>query len=1247
MGRGQQHRPRTNGTGSDTGSGTGTGATSGDTAVAAAPTLDAGAATLLGDYSEREATYLPDFFEVTGLARQADLAQDAGDVAGWYGSIDLLLEQTPDLDWFLPSHPGILQQLRWHGEDHPELTQVPEFREGYLRAYQFGLAAQQQRALIQWLMVPTKVHGETIGVLPKLPLDSLSYTEMVEGQAQALAPLLEAATEIRQTLAGAADASGARASSLATAVVAGPMGDFVPGSPEAEYLRVVVKHSQASAELRNRVTWLLGADDFDAYEGVFGTANANSLFEEFGRGEAAGLSTSTDQAAATLYSPGFDVNAENLAAKGKTGFTGFDSSKIPGPAEPEKDPNEKPLPKDISERGMERRQITLDPTGKFVVGQGTIGVEGGLTRKRTGVETKDGKDVVSKDGSSVGVDGSLTAGDQLSGHLGAKGKRSFGDGSTVAGNAKVGRDDKGGWSAEAGGSYEIKNEDGSGAAVGKTFGYDQEKGFKIGADASHTRKMDDGTSRTTGGNASISQDGSFAVGGRRNDELANGDKRGTAVNGSYDAASGEMGVSFKRSNTDKDDNDKGSFGGSFAVDGDGKDGKTGVKGSVSASKGGKSVAISGGRTVEVQKPVLKDGRWVVTYAVDTSASLSGGAEKKGKGSINGNIGGGATKGGSRSFATEAEANAFFAHPQIEGLPVGADDALAMAKGDSRSEGDHFEMGLGGTAQIGMVQVGAGYQHKDEHGETVTRGEGGRIQVEVANSKLDGIQGSLGAGGVSMGIGRSWASQSSWTVEFDLDRPEGRQAYDHWQRFKALPRVARGWRVIATAQGEAQTDTRTLGLLGIQVGSGHTVAHSEEHRDGHKFERDRGTDSMSVSIPLLGSYNRTHSLSMLQVDDKQSFYNVESTVKGSDLDDVQAGLGRSAMETEEGSQGSNKGTYRLQSAISESDMDRFIATAKRASSGDFIRAGGLHGDAGFDDLQSGLRAAGNDKDAQRRVMARWVADEGYEALTTLHAMTGGRIDGAYGGGSQLYVAIDGDPYMDGLKGQLDQEIRIKRWNDRLADGERGAAMATEIRRDLVFQREKSRHLETCGELPYRVYHQEYDRVRQNIVLLDQLLQRSLTADGAPDSGTELDDTRFLAFQRASATLSGARAACDKAYEWVYIKHEIDHRGAFVWAGKQAAKELTDERLAYDEAQGLYRDGLRARELAMVSESLSNRKLTPDTVTAATAMVIKARSEYLRSERFFREADEAYHQIHLRNLRRGPRSDYRGERFLPGQ
>jgi hypothetical protein len=207
--------------------------------------------------------------------------------------------------------------------------------------------------------------------------------------------------------------------------------------------------------------------------------------------------------------------------------------------------------------------------------------------------------------------------------------------------------------------------------------------------------------------------------------------------------------------------------------------------------------------------------------------------------------------------------------------------------------------------------------------------------------------------------------------------------------------------------------------------------------------------------------------------------------------------------------------------------------------------------------------------------------------------------------------------------------------------------TEIRKDILFQQAKAKHLEDYAELPHRIYEQEYDRIRANVALLESVLQRAMDSDGAqPGTASTLESPKFVAFRRATTNLSMARMSCDAALEVAYPRYIIEHKGAFSNNGRGREEDLPEEKTAYAEALAAYERGGVARNAAALAESLSNEPLDESTVAPLTAMVTKARSEYLRAARFYRQANDVWSDIGIRNAGKAYRAYY-GERVAPGE
>ncbi|HNC96017.1 MAG TPA: hypothetical protein PKW90_07825, partial [Myxococcota bacterium] len=436
--------------------------------------MDEGAETLLSDFTTFQADYADSFGRASTLVQKAHSAQDGGDIPGRQQAIAELRDEKKGilsaLDWFLPGY-GITFQLSTHLEENPSLAQVPAFRDGVLRVASFANIVKQQRSLLIPFLIPRTVHGKKVPEIPGIPLGDLNFSDAVEGQEQLLDPLFSAALELRRQVAGAGHLSGPAAAALATELASGPIADFEPGSGEFEYLYTVVQSSNASADVRLRLDWLLGRDDFSVYQGLYGPAMAMGSMIQTQADVAAGnpkaparfnspFDLGSDEDDGICYLPGMApkklsdifslktpaVNPQDKIAPGEVadraagkapGIREFDSSEMPEEEEEEEAPktsNGKP-----SDRGMGKVQTTTTREGKMVVGDGKVGGEASAKRV---VKQRSGA------GSSVGGGASLEAGEHLSGSANIAGKRTSKDGGTIGGSAQVGRDEEGNWNGK-------------------------------------------------------------------------------------------------------------------------------------------------------------------------------------------------------------------------------------------------------------------------------------------------------------------------------------------------------------------------------------------------------------------------------------------------------------------------------------------------------------------------------------------------------------------------------------------------------------------------------------------------------------------------------------------------------------------------------------------------------------------------------------------------------------------------------
>ena len=768
------------------------------------------------------------------------------------------------------------------------------------------------------------------------------------------------------------------------------------------------------------------------------------------------------------------------------------------------------------------------------------------------------------------------------------------------------------------------NHDGSGGGGFKEVG--MEDGNLVGSVGGDRTTVDaeTGTKTKTDGKITVDSAGNASASGGRTttDTDGNSDKR----SGSLAHKDGTTTAAIGRTRTDKDGNNQGSWSADASVTN--KQGEFGVKGGGSISKGPAKVHAHAGYHSKVDAPTeLPDGRFLVSYKRAISGDLGGsvGKTKGGKGaSIGANFSASNTESGSKIFKTVEEANAFYKTGDLGpiGMPS-SEDARKMQAGETRGSDTGGGMGINATGQYGMFEAGAGITAEQGKFENLTKGKGGILRVEVGSRALNGWEAHAGLAGVSMGGGSSTSERKSRTAEFDLDKPDGLAAYESWRKTGELPYSGAGWRLVGTHSGRSDTDTFKMGVLGLAMGSSSTVGHSDTNLDGHTQERDWGTDAMSISIPLLGSYSKSHSLQMLQIDNQRTLYNMETVVKGGDIDDVVSGMGRATGYNQHGREkGDSKGTYKIQSALSEPEMDRFINIMLKDKDG---RQAHYANQVDSSDLHDDLKSCGGSKDRQRRVLAKWVSEHGQDALRHLR-----NIGGKGQGGTDFFVEIPGDPYMKGMKHQLDQELRIDNWRRRLENGEGGAAMATEIRKDLHWQREKKDHLEDYPELPVNVFQREHARCDKNMTQLQVLMERSLS--GA--STTEGVNPQHAALLKMERQLSVARKEMFGNYRAAYRSRRIHNdrlAGAMSMGVTKSAKSKysSSEKEAYKRVETHWDLAELLSNRAHLAEQASTLDLSGDRLGPAITLTTRAKFATEQASKEYAEAEKIYREIYGRH------------------
>lgn len=1128
-----------------------------------------------------------------GMAGQALAAippiqafQEENDVAAWSGALWELGEgPVAELDAALV---GADHQLSLIERFFPQVAADPEF--GTLKAQVLASegTARFTTGMLLALLTPHRVRGASVAGLTPPPTEPLASPSSALAAVEARFTLMIQAAFDAEVLADTPlEPGGYGLESRAIELCAGPLGHFPVLGPEWNYVWESLRARKPPPALLARLHQLLGLGDGNVYTArtelggsgaawADGRPGATAPAQRPGTGGAAGPAGPRQAGRPSSGGP---------HAAPKIGTQGLDSTKVTHPkardwGEEEEAPKKTTPPKTAATN----EPATWRTKGKASSDAGKVG--GGVDVTRTRNPDTSGSDT------TVSVEGGANA-DRAYGTVGASTRIRSRDAATdhksgmdtdVGG--KVGTNDKGQVVAQGNVGIGVKRADGSEINWGKTVGTDG-NGLQVGQNVGHT---------TTG---------------------ANGDKRTRSGNAGYNTGTDELSVGGGVTTKDAKGEVRSSTTANAKVDLNSADGTQGASGTVGHQAGKVNVVATASWKQELKAPVQEGARWRVDYSESKAAGGSLGAKGKKAGGSAG-ITYTSAVAGTRYFKSKPEAERFWRDGDVPADLRSAADARKMNEGDSRTESSGTRADLAGNAQVGMFSVGGGVNFGSENFEKTRRGARGSLRVEVGAHVFDGWNASAGAGGVSLGYGESHTDSKSHTVEFDLDSEVGAWAYDYYQQKGKLPPSGRGWREVGTMKGTSDTRAKNLGLLGVAVGNSHTVSHEERMEDGDRIVDDSGVEGSSVSVPLLGSHNEKHGLYMQRINQGPAFYQSETEVTSSDVDDIKRSINRGTDQAM-GTSGTNKGTYKIQSVFSEREVDGFLEQVEKGGKG-----GTLHSNMGW--LRSRIGAE-KDPDARRRLLARWVADNGDDALQAMFDLTKGDAN------SNFYVEIKGDEFMTGMKGHLDQERRIAQLQARIDQGEGGFAIANEVRTDLHYQRRRRDALRLYGELPQSLLDKEYSRTDQHLLNLQTLEDRALSTitEMAPDSQVGGETSQVL---KSNQVLRRARRQYAESHRQVQRSRRIhlDGLGRGLGLDDSAYEEWTSEREHYKKAEALFSQGQTRETAAHVWESaLGAQKLGADNAGLLAGHTVRAAGEFQAAARLFDQSSAVYVDI---ADRRGP-------------
>ena len=694
------------------------------------------------------------------------------------------------------------------------------------------------------------------------------------------------------------------------------------------------------------------------------------------------------------------------------------------------------------------------------------------------------------------------------------------------------------------------------AASARVTGHGGELGW-----AQTTSDRETGEASTLAGKSSIEvADGvvgiAKSIGSTRTQADGSSESRNAAVGATSDGQI-RAGVGGQRAGAGGEDTRGFGLNGMVDLDSEGRLEAAG--GSLSANKGPLSVEGSLGRRHTVEAPLLdpETGRWTVAWATQTQGSAKGSAELMEEASVGASLAATSLGGGQRSFATEAEAQAFRAAPDQLELPTTLDALVQMSEGDAISDGLSMSGGLQGSAPL--VAVSAGLEGESSAGSSlqVVRGPGSTVQLTVTHDQAREGSASLGAAGSSLGASMGERERETEVFEIDLSQPGAElawlQAISGDPVALDLPAV----RPLLREQEEVQTRGAQVGLhspsiLGHQLSATWSEQREISNRQvdvaGRHTQVETGRQAFSGVAPLLGGVSEGSQLEVVTVDGEVTGFSTRASVRADGATDANIALARASGE------GSQWGS----ASLAEQDsgrawaVDRVYTSEQLGGFLDKARAGELTtgelsirgGDA---DLQEALAGAGGDPAAEREALARFVAEHGDDALAAIAKEAGP---------AEPFLALEGSALFTGAEGHARLQSDLARWEAGALEGSDPVGSYAQVHDALALQQEKALVLEDGDqyqELPPALRAQERARaegMRSRLEALDaQLLARAREEQGIDPAAAAEVDARGIAAREAV----GAARARALAQQAELLGVDAVHSGAAKRQGHLVARE----------------------------------------------------------------------------------------------
>jgi len=374
----------------------------------------------------------------------------------------------------------------------------------------------------------------------------------------------------------------------------------------------------------------------------------------------------------------------------------------------------------------------------------------------------------------------------------------------------------------------------------------------------------------------------------------------------------------------------------------------------------------------------------------------------------------------------------------------------MEVGEARGVGDASSVGLSAELQMNITSIGGGYESGSSSSTKIERVNESVFLVTRAkgdNSTLSATAG-IGPGGVT--YTSTDEGSNSETARFDLATPDGRAAFEEYNRTGKLPE--KGGQVISETDAKKHRSATgiSMGALGSASISSTTYESTTIDEKG-KLQVFGGENSDSVSS-LGDEGSGRFRLLQTELNDEQRTYSLQAFTESNEAWWNRQHLANYTGYGGEGGTGEKKasGKWRVDMELTEKDVQEFVDRKLQNERKDRD----LWGEDERVTLTRRLHDA-KDTDDMMRAMASYVADDGFEGDARRH------FEDMLGHKLKMDVALEGDRNFKGAGARYELEAKIGRYQAMMAETPGAAApLVTTIQADLEeIKRRKAEILDT--------------------------------------------------------------------------------------------------------------------------------------------------------------------------------------------